>query len=589
MKSRISFFDITVLKKDITRFAPIWSIYTIFLLLYAFGVLGMTHAAIRADNVLESMQAMTVINLIYAGIVGAFLFMDLYNGRLCNALHAFPLRRESWLLTHTLSGILFSLVPNLLVCALGSFMLGKYVYIAPIWLAVSTLQYLFFFGTAALCAMCAGNLIGMAALYGIFHFITVLVYAVADLLYQPLLHGVRLYNKDFYRFFPTEEMTVFDYVKFNVKYTDMDAYGTFQGLEGDAWLYLGLCAAVGLVSIALAWLVYRRRHLESAGDLISLRKLSGLFTLICTIGAGIFLYLFSEVFGNDRSYFFLFLGMVIGYFAGQMLLNRTVKVFTKKSFLRLGILIVALAGSLLVTRLDPLGVTRYIPKLDNIQSAQIVGADKGLYYTESFSLFYREDADVSGYAITDPEALADLRDFHSQMIQYRPAENDGTQCQVNILYTLKDGRTVKRYYKVGRNTALGERAGKYFSDMRYLFEVQNTDSLYGAFESVTLDIFTGEKNTSKKLIQEAEISGLLDAIQADCEAGVMAQNWAYHEYNDKEIYDIKYKNTCYIEFSVKDSVFDRSGWDTSRFHLQVWPDCTNTMAYIETMMADDSQ
>lgn len=587
MKLRTSFFNKTALRKDILRYSPIWALYTIFLLLVLFGSTDTGESYYFARDIWYSLEGMAVVNLLYAGICAAFLFMDLFNGRLCNALHAFPYRRESWLVTHVVSGLLFSIVPNLLVSVFATFMLGEYLYLALFWLAISTLQYVFFFGTAVLCGMCAGNLIGMAANYGIFHFITLLIYAVAELMYQPLLHGVQFYNKDFYHFFPLSELSNFEYIIVKTQHTDAGSYMLFQGLEGQAWLYLGLCAGAGIISLVLAGLVYRKRQLETAGDLISLKRLSPLFILICTIGAGAFLYLFSEVFGNEKSYVFLLLGMVIGYFAGQMLLNRTLKVFTKKAFLRLGIIVAVLAGSLWVTWLDPLGVTRYVPKVENIQYAAVIGADKNRFYAESYTFFYLEDGGINstGYAITDPQELAELQEFHKQVIQYRPVQDDGTQCDVAIHYTLKDGRTVKRYYEVGRNSPLGERAGKYFSDMRYLFEVQNTDILYGAFESVTLNLYTDISSVDLKLTTKEEIGGLLDAIKADCQAGTMAQNWAYHE-DDSEKFDtdIKYQNSYHVEFSAKDDFQDYFGWNTSFRHLQIYPDCENTLAYIEAML-----
>ena len=298
------------------------------------------------------------------------------------------------------------------------------------------------------------------------------------------------------------------------------------------------------------------------------------------------MYLFSEVFGNEKSYVFLLLGMVIGYFAGQMLLNRTLKVFTKKAFLRLGIIIVVLAGSLWATWLDPLGLTRYVPKLENIQSAAVIGADKGRVYAESFTLFYWEDGELNpGYAITDPQELADLRDFHEQMIQYHPVPDDGTQCDVTIRYTLKNGRTVTRYYEVGQNTALGERAGKYFSDMRYIFEVENTDVLYNAFEYAYFNIYSEHGATEHKFTKEEDIKGLLDAIKADCDAGTMVQNWAYHQ-DDPAKYDadIKYQYSHHVEFEAKDSALDELGWNQRIHYLTIYPDCVNTIAYMETVL-----
>ena len=581
MKLRTSFFNRTAFRKDIVRFSPIWAVYTIFLLLGLFGGMVDSDPHYMARDILYSLEGMGIVNLLYAGVCAAFLFMDLFNGRLCNALHAFPYRRESWLVTHVVSGLLFSLLPNLLVSIFATFMLGEYLYIALIWLGVSTLQYLFFFGTAVLCVMCAGNLIGAVAIYGIFHFITVLVYAVAELLYQPLLHGVKLNNTAFYHFFPLSKLSGFEYAHVKFHYTENSGYCIFQGLEGEAWLYVGLCAVAGLVSLALAWLVYRKRHLESAGDLISLKKLSPLFILICTIGAGAFLYLFSEVFGNEKSYIFLILGMILGYFAGQMLLNRTVKVFGKKTFLQLGIIVAVLAGSLWVTWLDPMGITRYVPKLENIQSAAVIGADKGRYYTESYHFFYLNDGEsTSGFAITEPQELAQLQDFHQQMIRYRPVEDDGTQCDVTIVYTLKDGRTVNRYYEVGRDSTLGQRAGKYFSDMRYIFEVQDVNVLYDAFESATFNVYTETEVIDLKLTKKEEISRLLDAIKADCDAGVMAQNWAYHEDLTEKYDSVKFQADYHLEFSVKDDFMEYLGWDRNRFHLTIYPDCENTLTYL---------
>ena len=221
MKQKTFLINKTVLKKDITRYMPIWATYTIFLLLTLFEFASYDRV-IAADNILESIRVMGWFNAIYAGVCAAFLFMDLFNGRLCNALHAFPLQRKGWLCTHILSGFLFSFVPNLLVSLLALPILWEYAYVAPIWLAGATLQYLFFFGSAILCAVCAGNLIGMAGLYGIFHLITLLIGGLAELFYEPLLHGVILNMDTFIWFFPLGQMENFYYTRFEVIHMTAD-------------------------------------------------------------------------------------------------------------------------------------------------------------------------------------------------------------------------------------------------------------------------------------------------------------------------------------------------------------------------------
>lgn len=574
MKLKTCWINKTALRKDILRYAPIWALYTICLLLVLFGLSDYSRESMARD-VVDFLKPMAWINLIYGGVCGVFLFMDLFNNRLCNALHAFPMRREGWLTTHILSGFLFSFVPNLLAAGIGALMLWQYAYLAPIWLAVTTMQFLFFFGTAVLAATCAGNLLGTAAVYGITHFVTVFVYGVAQLLYQPLLFGVRVNGDAFLRFFPLNEMDGFDYAKLEFFYNELDRQAEYQGLEGDAWLYVGICAAVGVLALLLACLVYRRRNLETAGDFISLKPLAPLFLLVCTVGAGAFLYAFSDLVGN-KTYLFLVLGLVIGYFAGKMFLNRTLKVFGKKSLLGLAVLVAVFGSSLLITWLDPLGIVSYVPKTEHIEAAYIHGADKSYYMINSTMLSYTGSVDEGGYRITDAEEIAQLQDFHRQLIRYRPSEGDGVLCDVRIHYRLKNGRTVTRYYEVARNSAMGQRALKYFSNMEYIFEVNDTELLYDAFDAVTVDIYESKYNINFKLTDQQEIGGLLDAIAKDCEAGKMAQNWAFHDETGKT-------KDYNAEFSMSIPGVHKLGWDTNHFYLQIYADSTNTIAYLDEM------
>ena len=571
MKTKTSWINKTALRKDILRYSPIWALYTLFLLLVLFGMAEFSRADMARDTV-DFLKAMAWINLFYGGVCGMFLLMDLFNSRLCNALHAFPVRREGWLITHILAGVLFGLVPNLLVTGISALMLWEYAYMALIWLAISMLQFLFFFGTAVLAATCAGNLLGSIAIYGITHLITLFLGVVAQLLYQPLLYGVRLDMDAFYRFFPLQKMNVFDYAKIKVLYQNVKPQIQYNGLEGEAWLYVGLCAAVGVLALLLAGVVYRRRNLESAGDFISLKPIAPLFLLVATIGAGAFLYMFSDLVGK-KTYLFLILGMIIGYFAGKMLLERTLKVFGKKSLLTLATLLLVIGGTLGLTWIDPLGITTYIPKADNIEAVYVVGADKGYYYLADSLISYTGIREDDSFPITDPAEIKELQEFHRQLTGYRPSENDGVLCDVHICYKLKDGRTVNRYYEVGRDTTLGKEAGKYFCDMRYIFGVSDTSVLYNAFEAVSIDVFTGEDYTEFKLTEQQDIADLLNAIAADCEAGTMAQNWAYHDETGKE-------KDYNIEFSVNDEARKQGIWDVPHFYLHVYEDSVNTRSYI---------
>ena len=115
MRSKISCFNTTVFRKNLLRFAPVWGVYTLslvvgILILYSNG--GTAKYFHFAYHMTQLVEVMAVVNLLYAPIVAQLLFGDLYSSRMCNMLHAFPLRREHWFFTNVLSGIAFSVIPT---------------------------------------------------------------------------------------------------------------------------------------------------------------------------------------------------------------------------------------------------------------------------------------------------------------------------------------------------------------------------------------------------------------------------------------------------------------------------------------------
>ncbi len=568
MKSRISFFNKAIFRKNITRFFPLWALYTIYLLLVLAAAAQDGIPARTARQVVSFMGPVVWINLIYGFLCAALLMGDLFRGRMCNALHALPLRRETWLGTHIVTGLLFCLVPNGLVSIIAALLMPQYAYITLFWLGIIFLQFLFFFGTALFAAACAGSWLGMAAVYGIFHFIAVLLYALAELFYEPLLYGIRLDSNAFYKFFPLTQLHSAKYI--DTRYVPTTLTLVYNGIDGESWLYAGVCAAVGIGFMVLALVVYRRRHLESAGDFLSLRPLHPVFLLIYTLGVSAIIFLFSEAFTGDRDYLFAAVGLVVGFFTGQMLLGRTVKVFRKKNFIRFAILIVVFGLSLVLSWLDPLGITRIIPKTDNIRWATIYSSDYNYYYSEVY--------EYTNFLATDPEDIEKVRQYHSLLVEQQ-TETDGPSIKVNILYTYKDGRRLARHYEVAVDSPQGQQAKAHFSDIRYIFQTNQPQLLYKHLGSVSVDCYEQELlekwgvatnpygYTNLALKDPEQIAGLLDAIAADCAAGNMAQDWAF--YSDEERL-----------FSL-DLAFSPQWKTNGKYYLNIYESATNTVAYLQ--------
>ena len=93
MKLRTLCCNKTVLRKDISRFAPLWAIYLIGGLLVMLTTLSSSTSSGAARSLAGTIGGFSIINMIYAALCAQMLFGDLFQSRMCNALHAMPLRR----------------------------------------------------------------------------------------------------------------------------------------------------------------------------------------------------------------------------------------------------------------------------------------------------------------------------------------------------------------------------------------------------------------------------------------------------------------------------------------------------------------
>lgn len=490
MKFGTSFFNRKLLKKDCTRFAPVWGIYTLIMGIFMVTLLYRGWKK-PWEQFLSTIPAWGIVNLVYALVCAELLFGDLFSSRLCYALHAMPLRREGWLLVHSCAGLLFSLVPNLLIGVLCLPALSGEISYVGAWLLAVELQYVFFFGTAVFCTMCTGNRLATAILYGIVNFISMIALWLAELLYLPQLYGIHIPGDKFMLLSPVCHLAAHEW----------PAPG--------GWGYLAAIAGVGLAFWLGSFLLYRRRPLEAAGDFVAFRWVASPFRIVYTICVGMLFWGVWNLFlgTNGDGYLFLLVGMALGYFTGQMMIKRQVRVFRLRSFLGFAALAAVLFGSVFVVKLDPLGVTRYVPDPEDVVMVRMMGSPQ----------FYSED---SCYITRDPEEITDLADLHSGYVAVRGKEE--IYAPFSIEYTFKNGRTVRRYYSSG-NRALAGRVTYYLSKPEFVLDYENWEDFVKSV-SYIMD----EWSNILYVNEDEEIRSLLEALRADCEAGrIVYENWAY--------------------------------------------------------------
>lgn len=430
MKLRTSFCKSALVKKDITRFAPLWVLYTIWTLLITLTALNGA-VANNVKSVGTFIRIYSIINMGYAFLSAQLLFGDLFNTRLCNALHAMPISRTHQFWSHVIAGLLFSLLPNLVAAVAVMFKLGAMWYMALLWLLGLSLSYVYFFGLATLCMMLTGNRFACAALYGIINFFAYVVWWFLYSVFQPLMPGVVIGGGNFSLFCPVVLMMESTDL-FNFKYGNVsDPMPT--GVElCNGWITFGLFGLVGIGLLLLALVLYRRRALEKAGDFLTIKALEPVFLAVYTLCAGAFCSLFAM--DDELLPVFLAIGILIGYFTGRMLLERTVRVLHKRAFVGLAALALLLAVALGLTKLDVFGVVRYVPEAEDVESVRFSCSSTNGYYADG--------------TLNTPEDLALMEQIHQTFVEHRDDDEEDRRhfVYLDLVYTLKNGRTVERSY-----------------------------------------------------------------------------------------------------------------------------------------------
>ncbi len=540
MKLRASFFDKTVFRKDITRFAPLWGLYLIGGLMLVPELVNGSSSWSIAYALGSSIGGFSVISLIYALLCGQLLFGDLYNSRLCNALHALPLRREGWFFTHLLSGLCFSVVPNSIIALLVCFSMGELWFVAFIWLLGMTLQFIAFFGIAVFSAFCTGNRFAMAAIYAGLNAVSMIALWLVMALYEPHMFGVSVDTEPYFLLCPVahlcqqEDMLLWD---------RHHPFGEqFLGF-GDGWGYMAAFAAVGVVLLVLALLLYRQRKLESAGEFLAVKALEPVFDVVYTLCVGAAFALFGELMGYAIMPCMI-IGLAVGTLTGKMLLSRTVKVFRWKRLAFFGAVTVAVLLSIGVVKLDPLGTTRWLPETGEVKSVTISS---------------RQNAMQSGGGYFTGETEADIEkvlNIHREILEkpVDPWDGKSEQRQVYFSYTLQSGKKVLRSYSV----YLPEET---IQQLRFLYSSPGSVLPFESSLQVQRLYISGQP------LEQEHWQGLLDAIERDCLAGTMAPEYYLHP----EGYDVKL--WIYVEYRLSSGLI--AGRD-----LRLYNDAENTVQWL---------
>lgn len=447
MKSKISFFNAGIFKSMLKRFWPLWTAY----FAVWFMCLPLPLLVARLQGVKES--AVTVVTAamktsVEASVVSGFLmgilaamavFGFLYNSRSCGMIASTPVRREAVFCSAYLAGALPVIAANLLIAVLNwlftlsSGIEGACIFkMNAILFAVNSMEFLIFFSIAAFIAMLTANIVALPVLYLIFNFVFLGMEYVVRMLYGMFVFG---YNElpDCILEFMSPLIYLFTRI-------GLSATKTAVTLTNWSALLGYIIAAVVLTAAAL--LLYRKRRMESAGDVIAVKSLRPVFKFCVTACAALcfgllFFVIISTLFTSlSMSMLVLSAGLIIGafigYFASEMLLKKSFHVFkgSWKGFVITAVLCIVFA---FVCVTDLFDLSSQLPDIDDIEMI-VCNREAGGYDVT-------ERSDIEAILKVN-KAIIDDRD------KYEGLDDTGYESvgYVSLRYKLKDGRVICRGY-----------------------------------------------------------------------------------------------------------------------------------------------
>ena len=454
MRSGTSFFNPGLAKSLVKRFWPLMLTYLAVLLL----TLPLQISSLTGQSWYDERLNYEILRLASEGVVYSALaallmamamFSHLYNKRDCGLINSLPLRRETTWLTACFTGLLPLLLCPVLTWLVSRLLFAGNAHISAAalgsWLQCILLANLAFYGLAVFCAMLTGNILAVPALFLALNLLAygleTLVRGVLDRVVYGYSTGTMLLSW----------LSPLMYMLSNVKASDgLDgfdgpvfssqvAFAELKGLPA-----LTGYAIAGAVLLILSLLLYRRRQMETAGDVLAVKPLRPIFRYGASLCAALLLSsVFMGPLGSRLSGLpmtlvliaLMLLGAAAGYYLAEMLLQKSFRVFRVRAW---GILALwgVLACLTLAFEFDLFGYERRIPAPEEIAEVQIPAI---------------------GRSTDDPEAIALCRQLHQRILDNK-AHNENRAVAdsgryIYLSYKLKDGSQLQRIYYVDSSKA----------------------------------------------------------------------------------------------------------------------------------------
>lgn len=442
------------------------------------------------STIYDCVTASVVISAIFAVLLAMTLYGYLMNSRSVGLMHALPVNRTKQFFNHFLVGVEIFTIVHVVTAVVSLLILSGYGIVSwegiLTWFAVAELTSLFFFAFATLCAMVTGWIIAIPVIYVGVNAMFVAFYGLLQVMFELFYWGYSNYDFPAAISWLTPFYRLIDIMSDTYVYREGMTYAEYH-LSSAGWTTLIVYTVVAVVFTVVAWLFYKARRSESAGDAIVFDWLRPIVLYVISVvggmGFGFLLYYLIGLDGSESLLTLLVCQIIAGivvYFAVQMLLQKSFKVFNRRGWLGALVLVLILIVIGVVVKFDLLGHERYVPADDKIESVDFGSSMMAEY-------LYGETAD-------EAVLIAKITDIHRAILAQ--GEDDPWDDEVpnaisthfSIDYHLTNGTRVRRNYNL-----VVERGSELHKAMNELINMEGVyaESYFRDYDPTRVDTITG--------------------------------------------------------------------------------------------------
>lgn len=466
------------------------------------------------------------------------------------------------------------------------------------WVGDSVVLATFFYGMFVLAGSLVGTVIMQVLLSGVMFVILPLMIFIVNAFCDSFLLGY-VGMSDFAERLMTDANPLIRLVF---------GWGAGAGLRLDLAYLLA-----GLIMLVLARFAYGRAKLERVGDSMIFKAIEEIITyLIVFVGMTAFGWIFYNMAASTKTMlvFGMAVGSLITFLVVKIIIDKSIKVFTKENLVSLCIYLVIAALFAGFTVFDISGFAKRLPNEDKIQSVELSDSTFRIGYENSYycdDLLLKDgrkpvmsiDSAVISTMYELEKYIVENERYASEAIAYdtasyeRPLDGqlDYAVESISFTYKMKNGTSFKRRYYVPIDDTIVDLLNKVTAseDFKSYYRLADKLNLDG-FDSAMLTVYSdyvkdyeeSGQNGDGVVLSRRQLEKLIEAKDSDITSKTYYEMLkSMNLYDDSRVYDVN------ITVSVLNKDYKektgKSLYDSATLSFTVMSSNKNTLAYLHEL------